>query len=205
MTQATGLFIRAAYIPAAYVMSVGVLLGGFACSKTAPQDPLAIEQPARVSYLTPRYLDEAIDKLLEPLARPVRVLSLTALHGVVVLHVQDPKNPRQVVEYRLADNRVTGPVPVELKGPGKLADNLFRADALDAHVASKVLTQVRSEYSEDVRKLVLTRNLPTSMDIQFRVFLKTPAGDRIVTADKNGRLLGPLTTPSSPTNSPPSP
>lgn len=192
MTQTKGLLRRVRYTrAAAQGMVVGLFVLGLACSKPAPQDSLAKEQPAQRSYLTPRYLDGAIDKLLEPLPKPVRLLSLTALHGVVVLQVQDFKDRREVVEYRVVDGGVSGPVAVELRGPGKLSDNLFRADAVDPHVASKVLTQVRAEFSEEVRKLVLTRNLPASMDIQFRVFLKTPAGDRIVTADKNGRLLGP--------------
>jgi len=38
------------------------------------------------------------------------------------------------------------------------------------------------------------------MDIQFRVFLKTATGDRVVVADKGGRLLGPLTTAPAPPN-----
>jgi hypothetical protein len=165
----------------------------------------AAEQSVQTSYLTPRYLSEAINALLGPLPKPVRLLSLTALNRVVVLQVQNSKDPRSVVEYRYQNGNVTGPVPVELKGPGKLVDNLFRIDALDLHIAEKVLNQVRSEYAEEVRKLILTRNLPTSMDIQFRVFLKTNAGDRIIVADKTGRLLGPLTTSSAPTNSPTSP
>lgn len=152
--------------------------------------------------LTPRYLGEAIDKLLTPLPKPVRVLSLTALNRVVVLQTRDPKDPRSVLEYRFSDNHVSGPVPVELKGPGKLSDNLFRIDSVDPHVAEKVLTSVRAEYSEEIRKLVLTRNLPSSMDIQFRVFLKTATGDRVVAADKSGHLLGPLTTAPTPTNVP---
>jgi hypothetical protein len=178
------------------------LLGVCACQKSVEPSPqLSSEPTIAISYLTPRYLDEAIDKLIEPLPRPTRLLSLTALNRVVAIHVQDSKDPLTVLEYRYSNGQVTGPVPVELNGPGKLSDNLFRVDSVDPHVAAKVLTQMRSEYSEEIRKLVLTRNLPTSMDIQFRVFLKTDAGDRIIVADKGGRLLGPLTPTASPTNS----
>lgn len=183
-----------------------VLLTAFGCDRSQEIHPNQSAQlSVETSYLTPRYLSEAINALIGPLPKPVRLLTLTALNRVVVLQVQNPKDPRTVIEYRYRDGSVTGPVHVELKGPGKLADNLYRIDSIDLHVAEKVLNQVHSEYSEEVRKLILTRNLPTSMDIQFRVFLKTNAGDRIIVADKTGRLLGPLTTSSGPTNSPPSP
>lgn len=171
-----------------------------ACSNSPSVVSTSSGVNSEASYLTPRYFGEAIDGLLGPLAKPVRLLSITALNRVVVLQVQSNDDRNLVLEYRFEGGKVRGPVPVELNGPGKLADNLFRVDSFDPHVAEKVLTTVRSEYSEEVRKLVVTRNLPASMDIQFRVFLKTGTGDRIVAADKNGRLLGPLTTAPSPTN-----
>lgn len=178
-----------------------------ACSNGAAPNEAGTEVNSEHSYLTPRYLGEAIDQLVTPLPKPVRVLSLTALNRVVVLQARDAKDPRTVLEYRYSDGRISGPVPVELKGPGKLSDNLFRIDSVDPHIAERVLTSVRAEYSEEIRKLVLTRNLPSSMDIQFRVFLKTATGDRVVAADKGGHLLGPLTPAASPTTfaSPPPP
>jgi hypothetical protein len=185
--------------PAATAVCLASLLG---CSNSA--EPLVATggDSAEFSYLTPRFLGEAIDKLINPLPKPVRLLNLTALNRVVVIQVQGTEDRNAVLEYRFSEGKVRGPVPVELKGPGKLADNLFRADSFDAHVAEKVLTAVRTEYSEEVRKLVVSRNLPASMDIQFRVFLKTGTKDRIVVADKGGRLIGPLTTAPSPPNVP---
>lgn len=185
----------------AHVLWLALILVGACENSREPPPNHSSDLTLEVSYLTPRYLDEAIDKLIEPLPRPARLLSLTALNRVVAIHVQDSKDPRVVLEYRYSNGQVTGPVNVELNGPGKLSDNLFRVDSVDPHVSAKVLTQIRSEYSEEIRKLVLTRNLPSSMDIQFRVFLKTDAGDRIIVADKGGRLLGPLTTTTTPTNS----
>lgn len=162
---------------------------------TAPRPQI---QPDR-SYLTPRFLAEAIDSLIQPLPQPVRLLSLTALHRQVIIQVQNAKELNKVDEYRYVKGNVTGPVPVKLMGKGKLRDNLFRLGTIDPHAAELVLTQVRAEYSEPIRKLTMIRNLPASMDIQFRVYLHTAAGDRIIAADKHGRLLGPLTPePSSP-------
>lgn len=180
-------------------------LGCAACDRGGSSGLSSGQTALDPSYLTPDNLNQAINQLLAPLPKPIRLLSLTALNGVVVLQVQDAKDPRSVQEYRFSRGSVTGPVPVELQGPGKLTDNLFRADSVDPHIAERVLTSVRAEHGDEIRKLVLTRNLPTSMDIQFRVFLKTPGGDRVIAADKNGRLLGPLTTSPSPNNSPNSP
>lgn len=180
---------------------VVVLACATACSNPEQSSP-ANEQRA-VSYLTPRYLGEALDRLLQPLPKPVRALSLTALNGVVVVQVQDHTDLTRVVEYRYKDGSVTGPNPVTLSGPGKLTENLFPLTAVDPHVGETVLNQVRSERSEPVRKLVLARNLPQSMDIQFRVFLQTPKGDQIISADKAGRLIGPLTPEATTSNSEP--
>ena len=178
-----------------------VLLGTTTCSNST--QPTQDAQQRTVSYLTPRYLSEAIDRLFQPLPKPVRALSLTALHGVVVAQVQDHADLTRVVEYRYTNGVVTGPNPVDVSGPGKLTENLFPLSALDPHVGEAVLNSVRSERSEPVRKLVLARNLPQSMDIQFRVFLQTPKGDQVMTADKGGRLLGPLTPEATASNSEP--
>lgn len=172
-----------------------------ACDHSEGQSPSADQRA--VSYLTPRYLAEAIDGLFQPLPKPVRALSLTALNGVVVAQVQDHTDLTRVVEYRYSNGSVTGPNPVTLSGPGKLTENLFPLTALDPHVAEVVLNSVHNERSEPVRKLVLARNLPHSMDIQFRVFLQTPKGDQVITADKAGRLLGPLTPDPTASNSEP--
>lgn len=175
------------------------LASSVACEHSKEQSR-ETEQRA-VSYLTPRYLAEAIDGLFQPLPKPIRALSLTAIHGVVVAQVQDHTDLTRVVEYRYSNGTITGPNPVALSGPGKLTENLFPLAAVDPHVAEGVLNTVRNERSEPVRKLVLARNLPHSMDIQFRVFLQTPKGDQVITADKAGRLLGPLTSDPTASNS----
>jgi hypothetical protein len=185
------------------LLSVVVVLGAGACSGNSDKPAPASEQRAN-SYLDPRYLSEGIERLFQPLPKPVRVLSLTALHGVIVVQVQDHTDLTRVVEYRYSNGSVSGPNPVKLSGPGKLTENLFPLAALDPHsAAEQALNTVRRERSEAVRKLVLSRNLPHSMDIQFRVFLQTPKGDQVITADKAGRLLGPLTPEATATNSEP--
>lgn len=186
----------------ARTMTVVGLAAAVGCSDATEPAVAVAGDRVESSYLTPRYLGEAIDRLINPLPKPVRLLNLTALNRVVVIQVQGADDRNAVLEYRFSEGKVSGPVPVELKGPGKLTDNLFRADSFAPHVAEKVLTAVRAEYSEEVRKLVVTRNLPASMDIRFRVFLKTGTTERVVVADKGGRLLGPLTTAPTPPNVP---
>ena len=38
--------------------------------------------------------------------------------------------------------------------------------------------------------VIVKRNLPIDMDVQFRVFVKSPLKDGFVNADKNGKLIG---------------
>jgi len=187
---------------------VVLVTSSVACDRTTTEaSPLAnattgSAAPIQQSYLTPRFLAEAIDNLIQPLPQPVRLLSLVALHRQVIIQVQNARELNKVDEYRYVQGRVTGPVPVKLLGKGRLRDNLFRLGTVDPHVAEQVLTQTRAEYAEPIRKLTMIRNLPTSMDIQFRVYLHTPVGDRIIVADKHGRLLGPLTPEPTSTHSP---
>lgn len=147
------------------------------------------------SFLQPYRLSEALDSLIRPLKSPVRVLSIIAVPSQVVLQVYDVQSPTGVYQYAFKNQGVVGPVPVKLMGEGKLTDNLFPLQSADPHVAESVLSAVAAQYKEPARKIVMVRNLPTSMDIQFRVYLQAARGDRIIAADKHGRILGPLNPP----------
>ena len=164
-------------------------------SATPATESDASSNDAEASLLEPHRLSEALDRLIRPRKLPVRVLSIIAVPSQVVLQVQDIESPTGVYQYAFKGEGVLGPVPVKLMGEGKLRDNLFRLQSADPHVAETVLSTVSAQYTEPVRKIVMVRNLPTSMDIQFRVYLQTPSGDRIIAADKHGRILGPLTPP----------
>jgi hypothetical protein len=147
-------------------------------------------------------IGRALDALLNPLPKPLRILTITALPSMVVVQVQNTQNPNEVHQYQYThkDGRVEGPLKVKLQGKGSLKDNLFRPPSAEPRMAEDALSNVTNQYKHPARKLVMIRNLPESMDIQFRVYLDTPGGELAVVTDKHGRVLGPLAAanPSSP-------
>ncbi len=146
----------------------------------------------QTSMLESDQLSKALDALLAPLEKPVRILSIIALPSQVVLQVQNAASPADVTQYSYKNGQVSGPEQVKLLGKGSLKDNLFRLRAADPRVAEEVLEKVRAQHNHPIKKLVMIRNLPKSMDIQFRVYLQTGDGELILAADKRGRVLGPI-------------
>jgi hypothetical protein len=140
----------------------------------------------------PGQITKALDHLLAPLPKPVRILSITALPSQVVLHVQNAANQAEVNQYRFRGGEVESPQNVRLLGKGSLKENLFRLRTADPRVAEEVLDKVLAQYEHPPKKLVMKRNLPESMDIQFRIYLDTPDGELVLAADKTGRVLGPV-------------
>jgi hypothetical protein len=167
-------------------------------SATLSNDTPAESPPEKSghSLLRSPELAAALHALLDPLSPPIRVLSVVVLPSQVVLQLQNPSDHSQVNEFRFRDAKVTGPTPVKLLGKGNLKDNLFNLEAADPQVATQVLSAVRAEYQEPIRKLVMVRNLPASLDIQFRAYLRGRDGDIVIAADKLGKLLGPINVPA---------
>ena len=137
-------------------------------------------------------LRDAEFALRNQLAAPIIALELRIFPDHVVLQAQDPKHPQSVIEYQYRSGRVSGPVPVELRGPGHLADNLFPlADADLTSVPGLVAEVVQKANSSRTRvsSVVLRRNLPLAMDLRFRVYVTTPERSAQVEADGNGKLV----------------
>jgi hypothetical protein len=178
-----------------------VSLSLLACDGAAPakSEPLATTAnvSAENSLLQGKNIDRALKATLGPLTPPIRLLSIVVLPSQLIVQVQNLSDQSQIHEFRYRDGKLEGPVPVKLLGKGSLKDNLFNLEAADPHMASQVLASVRAEYSAPIRKLVMIRNLPASLDIQFRAYLNGKDGDLVIAADKQGRLLGPIPTPVS--------
>ncbi len=157
--------------------------------------PATATLPAPQSLLTPKGLRPALEVLMQQVSRSGRLLSLTALHGQVILQLQSPEHPSEVLEYRYRyDGKLIGPGPVTLLGTGKLQENLFPRSAAAPMIAIEVLEHIASDPSTRdlvLKKLVMQRNLPRSRDIQFRLYFKGTKSDLVVAADKRGRVLGP--------------
>ncbi len=128
----------------------------------------------------------------------IQALELRVFPDHIVLQAQDPKRPTNVDQYLYRAGKVTGPVPVKLKGKGALADNLFPLDEIQLHfippVAGKALEQLRLENGV-VKYVSVMRNLPTEMDVRLRVYVTSPRKDGSLMADVTGNLL-----PQNPAN-----
>ncbi|HEX2733686.1 MAG TPA: hypothetical protein VHM70_18880 [Polyangiaceae bacterium] len=173
-------------------------------SKSEPTNKPMDEAAPSVSEVTPiratlepGQISRALDALLTPLPKPLRILTITALPTLVVAQVQNAQNPSEVHQYSFRDGKVEGPERVKLMGRGSLKDNLFRPPSADPHMAEEALKNVTAQYKHPAHKLIMIRNLPESMDIQFRVFLDTGNGDLVVVTDKHGRVLGPIVPTSN--------
>jgi hypothetical protein len=83
-------------------------------------------------------------------------------------------------------------VPVKLIGTGKLDDNLFPLDAAKVDAIPKIVREARTKANipeGNVVRVLLKRNLPESMDIQFRVFVTSQRRDAYLDADQQGNLV----------------
>ncbi len=140
----------------------------------------------------------ALAQLFADLPKPVRVLSVRATPSYVAAQVQNASDLTRVDEYRYKNGERKGPVQVKLLGKGELKDNLFPLRAIDLTRAASVMARASEEQELPVLKLVVTRNLPNSMDIQFRVHLGSADRELVIAADKKGRILGPIQAPTLP-------
>jgi hypothetical protein len=134
----------------------------------------------------------ALKELRKRVPQPVRALSLLVYPDHMVLQAQDPAVPNTVLQYVYRAGVVSDPVPVKLLGTGKLDDNLFPLDAAKLEVVPRLAheAQAKSNIPEGaVARVLLKRNLPESMDIEFRVFVTSQRRDAYFDADQAGNLL----------------
>jgi hypothetical protein len=181
-----------------------VLLLGVACDATRAfslherretKTSSAPETDARESLLTEaNLLREAMRALDERLVAPISALEVMVFEDRLLVQVQDFRHPDRVVQYQYRQGRVSAPIPVKLRGPGQLGDNLFPLRDVNFAGVSRLAEQAVSKVASargHVRYLVVRRNLPITMDVRFRVFVTSPERDLELEADANARLLDP--------------
>jgi len=89
---------------------------------------------------------------------------------------------------------VNEPLVVELRGAGKLKENLFPLDSVYLKAIPR-LSSLAVEHVDPqdgkVDSIVIRRNLPFSQDVRFRVFVKSPRRNGQLDANRFGHpLLG---------------
>jgi hypothetical protein len=172
-----------------------LLLGSLACDR-ATTDPLPIAEPPLPDpahdLFDGKALGEAVVSLKSAARSPVQAISLLVRPDRVVLQAQDRARPAEVGQYVYRSGKVNGPVSVKLMGTGKLEDNLFPLDAAKLGAVPALIGAAKAQVKIPGAKLdrvLLKRNLPESMDIQFRVFFTANGREAFVDADKDGNVL----------------
>jgi len=144
------------------------------------------------SLYTDEPLGTALREMKKKLPGSVQALSLLVYRDHLVLQAQDPSAAERVLQYVYRAGAVEGPQTVKLLGVGKLEDNLFPLDAAKVNAIPHLVkeAQTRANIPEGtVARVLLKRNLPETMDVQFRVFVTSQRRDAAFDADQNGKLL----------------
>lgn len=168
--------------------------GVTACNQRAIESWLSQAEPPDpgLSLYTEPSFSRAIAEFRKRAPAPIQTLSLLVYPDHAVLQAQDPASPSTVLQYVYRAGVVAPPVPVKLLGTGRLEDNLFPLDAAKIEAIPKVAqgAQAKANIPEGVvSRVLLKRNLPESMDIQFRVFVTSQRRDAYLDADQSGTLI----------------
>jgi hypothetical protein len=136
--------------------------------------------------------NRALAELKKHVPTPVEALSVLVYSDRVVLQARDPASRNNVLQYVYRGGSVQEPVPVRLIGTGKLDDNLFPLDAAKLDAVPRLVREAQAKANipeGNVVRVLLKRNLPESMDIQFRVFVTSQRRDAYFDANQDGTLL----------------
>lgn len=156
------------------------------------EKPAASSGKSRPSLLSAGPLQKGLAALHKKLGKPIRALELLVFPDHLMLQVENPKHPEQVLQYEYRDGKVSEGIPVELQGTGKLVDNLYTLDDIQLDAVPELARQAVQKVDPKngrVSYMILKRNLPFDMDVQYRVFVKSPLKDGYVDADKSGKLI----------------
>jgi len=186
--------VRALRTAAVLACGAVVVTGTAGCNQRAVESWLSQSEPATdgPSLYSDAALGAAFGTLKKQIPSPIHALSLLVYPDHLVLQAQDPTSPKNALQYVYRGDAVSTPVPVKLLGAGKLEDNVFPLEAAKVDAIPKLVRDAtaRANIPEgSVSRVLLRRNLPESMDIQFRVFVTSQRRDATFDADQSGRLL----------------
>lgn len=111
-------------------------------------------------------------------------------HTVAQLQAADRLG--QLVQYEWSNGQLHGPTPIELRGKGNLAQNLFPLSSVDLSAIPTLVETARARVDREsgtLRRVLVRRNLPEDDSIGIRVFIDSPLRSGQVDADARGHLL----------------
>lgn len=161
--------------------------------------PLKSAEPARPSLLDAEPLERALDALTRAIRRgdasiEIELLELRASADRLVLQAADPTLPSRVLQWEYTQGEVKGPAVVELRGAGKLEENLFPLESVYLKAIPRLCSIAVDHVDPQdgrVSHLIVRRNLPFSQDVRFRLFVDSPRRSGLLDANRFGHpLLG---------------
>lgn len=144
-------------------------------------------------------LTRALEKLTHEISQgdenvEVSLLELRALPNKLILQAEDPKAHGHVVQWEYSNGTIKTPRIVELRGAGKLDENLFPIEGVYLQAIPRLCSIAVSHVDPQdgrVTQIVVRRNLPFSSDVRFRVFVESPRKNGQLDANRFGHpLLG---------------
>lgn len=176
------------------VLAAAVAWLAIGCNQRAIESWLSQSESAETqpSLYTEGAYVHALAELKKRVPSPIEVLSFLVYPDRIVLQARDPTAKNNVLQYVYRAGAVAEPVPVKLIGTGKLDDNLFPFDAAKLESLPNLVRDARAKANipeGNVVRVLLKRNLPESMDIQFRVFVTSQRRDAYLDADQQGNLI----------------
>ena len=168
-----------------------LLLLGCEASKEGPA-AVGSASASTVSLFSESELNKAVAQIEKTVPAPIEALQLVVHHDHLKLQVRDPKIRSKVVQYTYRNASLSGPVPVRLEGMGELGENLFPLKKVALHklpkLAKKAIEHVDPAHGK-VSYAIIRRNLPFDEDVQFRIFVKSPAKDGYLDATEAGKVI----------------
>lgn len=161
--------------------------------------PVKSTHPQRPSLLEAEPLEQALEALASAIRRgdasvEIELLELRASPERLVLQVADTAAPGRVLQWEYSQAEVKGPSVVELKGAGKLEENLFPLESVYLKAIPRLCTIAVDHVDPQdgrVSHLIVRRNLPFSQDVRFRLFVDSPRRSGLLDANRFGHpLLG---------------
>jgi hypothetical protein len=178
----------------ARVAAIALSLLSASCNERAIESWLSEEPTASSgpSLYSDDAFSHAVTELKKRLPTPIQVLSLLVYSDHAVIQVMDPMHHGKALQYVYRAGTLSDGVVVKLLGKGKLADNVFPLEAAKVSAVPRLVreAQAKAKMPEGtVARVLLKRNLPESMDIQFRVFVTSQRRDAFFDANQDGVLI----------------
>ncbi len=156
-----------------------------AIADAAPSGPTLFERSA---------VDHWVGAVRATLGPNARALSLDMRPHRATLQIEDPSAVGHVLEYAIDAQGISEPTSAELRGAGRLEENLFPLRAVALERIPDLVSEALSEIDPSdgrVERVLLRRQLPLSPEVRFRVYVGSPRLSGQVDFEGDGHPTSP--------------